>query len=122
MAQPQVNGNRKTLPRFVPGTLKDPETIEVNLPGIGASVVIRQPTVGAYLAIQQQKLGDDEESIALAAVSLVEPEMTADEFREAIKSWPLSDWFALGRAVNETMGTDKETLAIAQREFRGPDQ
>lgn len=118
MAQPKARG--KSLPRLIPGgNIKPRARKEVNLPGIGASVVIAVPSVGAYQEIDHSsKLTSRQKDIALAALALVEPEMTAEQLTEAINDWPITDWIILDNALADLMGITEEALHDAQREFR----
>lgn len=112
---------KKKLPRLVPGGATKPRpTREIDLPGIGASVVIQVPTVGAWYTIERiedRKTRD----IAVAALALIEPEMTAEQLEEAVKEWPISDWLILDEALTDLMDGSEEALRAAQREFRGAD-
>ena len=113
---------KKKLPRLVPGGPSKPRARrEVDLPGIGASVVIEAPSVGAYLELEQSGLKGNDYDIALIGMALVEPEMTAEEFKRVIEDWPITDWQELDRALSDLMGISEEALRAAQREFRESD-
>lgn len=117
MAQPKPRG--KSLPRLIPGGATRPRARkEVDLPGIGASVVIQAPSVGAWQATERIEGDQYDRGVALAALSLVEPEMTPEQLGAAVKEWPMTDWMILDDAVADLMGITEEALHDAQREFR----
>jgi hypothetical protein len=121
---PSTNGTAKKskLPRLVPGSPSTPRPRrEVDLPGIGASVVIEAPSVHAYITTQDLEGTQHDRNVALAALALVEPEMTAEQLAEAVRDWPMTDWMVLDDALADLMGITEEALQLAQREFRGAD-
>lgn len=113
------NGKPSKLPRLVPGAPGKPRARkEVDLPGIGASVVIEAPSVSQWQATEQMDGTDHERSVALCALALVEPEMTGEQLGAAVKDWPMTDWVVLDRAVADLMEITEEALRAAQHEFR----
>lgn len=110
----------KKLPRLKPGQKAPVKTEEVDLPEFGASVVIRQPSVREYIEFQKVADGLDltEQTMALTALCVVEPDFTVETLREAIDTWPFSDWVVLQRAVSELSGMGGEELRAAQTAFR----
>lgn len=117
---PNGTAKKSKLPRLVPGNASTPRPRrEVDLPGIGASVVIEAPSVGAYMATQDLEGSQHDRNVALAALALVEPEMTAEQLAAAVTDWPMTDWMVLDDALADLMGITEEALQLAQREFRG---
>lgn len=114
------SNGRKALPRLVPGAPPAQRARrEVDLPGIGASVVIAAPSVAQWQATEQMEGTDHQRSIALVALSLVEPELSAEQLSAAVKDWPFTDWQILDAALADLMQINEEALRAAQREFRG---
>lgn len=102
-----------------------PKEVEIKLPELGGSILIRELSVG-----QQDEKGEktpdsvEDWQLKHTALSLsyyvVDPELTAEEWEEAIGDWPQNALNTVTRKIAELEGVSEEELRSAVTEFRGP--
>lgn len=112
----------KKLPRLQAGQKPDAKTREVELPDLGATVLLRRPTVGEFTELHEGLVAADASeylySIALAATCLVEPELDAEQLKAAVDEWSPTDWMVLQAAALDLTGAGGGALRAAQDQFR----
>lgn len=122
-SSPSKNGEG-AFPRLGESHTAKQKTKEVTIPDLGATVLLRKPSVGTIIAIQPrvEEAGEDtqkafESSVALVAEMLVEPDWSEKQLREAVEDWAFSDWQALQTAAMELAGMSEEAQRKSREEF-----
>lgn len=111
----------KAKARYQPGAAKNrkrPER-EVDLPDMGASFLLRKPTVQAFIDAQKHITAETEEfddALRLVAITLVEPELDMDALRAEVVDWSTEDWVTLQSGALDLLGISK--LKEIQATFR----
>lgn len=114
----------KTLPRLkaeIATHARKPERRTVDLPTLGASVVIEQPTMADIITVQEglpDNVDGATASKAMVLLAIVEPKMETDYLDWAINGgWPPGDWMILVNEVNDLTGMGEVASRAARAAF-----
>lgn len=102
------------------------KTETVAIPDRGATIVLRKPSVGMILDVQEELDSEDTSvresysaTVSLVAEMLVEPKMSEDELRAEVDEWSFADWQILQGAALKLAGLREEDVRQARADFQG---
>lgn len=104
--------------RWRPGARPQSSEQEVELPDLGATVLLRKPQVTAMIDAQKHITTDSDEfedSLRLVAITLAEPQLSAEQLGDEVREWTTEDWMTLQAAALDLIGMKK--LGEIQQRF-----